>query len=1579
MADQIIAPNPSSPFNYTKYGKDLVEEGISTFSPVLPNVAYSNIQDIRLNPDKKTYLAAGFVRKAYFTSGLPPKFVYEFSGTEVNLSKDTYDSYFKPNGNLPEYEYEGGEFSEIVYSFDRVRLVPNNDAKGSRLRIRVGDRVINGSWNLVADLHVKLVRYLQVPILIDPIITQEDAEDVYRPFKEEISGVVSTNVVLATSKLIYRTRNCTESLGKPDGVDFDWYFEIDEIETLASMNIKQKSGSRPSNVPILDDFGDEIGREGISISLSDRIRNEVSLDDDTSRIIFSPDGKVEPHKRPITQHIIWSNHRRKTSWLGGTPNQTQSNSTTFFLEPPLGFYMQDKAFEVLTSGDISVGMAGANLPKLYIYYGTSIPQSRGNDTILVARTLKITEESLEENTIDPNWWNFNAPPEGQQNFQMNDKGILDFYGMYKKFIDWEWIPEWGNPSFSYQAEKFWKSDGTGPYYRTSRVIPGTKLPDVYRDGEIYSPAYNPGETEWIKPLSSLQVEKGRMLWYGGKWDFNKLGTPPPGTNIGQFEQYRSPWIMITGLNPRDGLRGRTQWWINPYTVTPQNTGYPPGYSGTKNLREGTQLDKDGNILRPIPQGMMGNLANVQFLSDKSLIGGSVGCPPVNIDRYDIWKISETGIILNQQFRFGEAGFLNDEYASRRAYIEIQNLRIRNLLSGDLERRYTSLNPAFIIPRGTYSDDRRYYMPYGPNPDYATYFFRDIRFVPTYDITRNSSGKIIGYDRKFRTIGDKIIPGAWNLIADLYMYLPTYRNPTVGGSSGLIRQYVGILYPDYVLASGDLVSNVNIDCEDIFGYTSVSYRYRFPAAQIESLSPLSIDGYANHANNIRAALSGINRGKNYKIGLPGLKPGDPAVVNRLEPFVDSFVNGETGRPPRVQLTLLDVILKQNAFEKSGNKDWQPYRQENERYWSYSYGNLPKLVDNEPKGVFGILDVSEVSIDKKTIIKYVVASDVPFFTNKVNGVTPCVSGSWDFREEYPEKPYSDEALLQFPSCEDAIWQTYSINPLMEFKEYVDPSLQPFGATDRTVLGYVPKITKIKNEELSETFLSRDPSSPCYSGYKTVYDITEYLQVSHSKQCWVDVDESQAFEPNVLFDGEKYRQFNTFFSGSVEFVNKTESIWEQPERVFCDCIDVKVPSPSVKDPDDPCGCKEIYFDTVYRVCVDDGLYYYENKIVPPNKLPDRVETRYKVSVDCNKVAVKVNHKINPETDIIYAKNILEQKPILNGSDTITCYYTSSMQRSSSYSYYYDVVGCENCGYEPYFGVSYGNIKGSGSLYKEYEEDDSPSKSVYSQYRLISLEEPQKRFNFYTNGVLDSTNEDIYVMNFYRNYFKDGIDPGNFQLSLAELNGNSVANNVHTSSNVQVSSSNKVITLIDNSFDLYNQQYCSDSPYYSFDLISGSLVNGAYDLQTTHSYGTVYPELNIVVLDAKKLNNELGFNTVTGSNINGDNSYKLFTSISGAAALNHPIKIREIEEKTVTEYFLRIPFAEANYSNNPTYVVNNGLSSTRGTLKNKCFVNNPVTYVTAIGLYNNNNELVAIAKPSRPIKKTADDELYLKVRLSI
>ena len=94
--------------------------------------------------------------------------------------------------------------------------------------------------------------------------------------------------------------------------------------------------------------------------------------------------------------------------------------------------------------------------------------------------------------------------------------------------------------------------------------------------------------------------------------------------------------------------------------------------------------------------------------------------------------------------------------------------------------------------------------------------------------------------------------------------------------------------------------------------------------------------------------------------------------------------------------------------------------------------------------------------------------------------------------------------------------------------------------------------------------------------------------------------------------------------------------------------------------------------------------------------------------------------------------------------------------------------------------------------------------------------------------------------------------------------------------------------------------------------------------------------------------------------------------------MKVRKSEYVPARHYFIRIKNRDFNYSNNPTYVYD-GTDGThaKGTIRNTDFVNDPRTYITTVGLYNDNNELVAVAKLSRPAIKTFDTELLIKTRL--
>jgi len=368
-------------------------------------------------------------------------------------------------------------------------------------------------------------------------------------------------------------------------------------------------------------------------------------------------------------------------------------------------------------------------------------------------------------------------------------------------------------------------------------------------------------------------------------------------------------------------------------------------------------------------------------------------------------------------------------------------------------------------------------------------------------------------------------------------------------------------------------------------------------------------------------------------------------------------------------------------------------------------------------------------------------------------------------------------------------------------------------------------------------------------------------------------------------------------------------------------------------------------------------------------------------------VYHPFDVSKDISYSNRKIKTKGLFNGSQTLDCYLTSSTLLSSSNDYYYNVTDCENCDRIPYFALAYGNSNGSGSYYVGGDPNNlkKPTDAIYGQYQLLCNEPTRSsdgvltlpKFSFVSES-LTVESDDIYVINYYRNGLSDQLDPGNFQINMAYLSGSFYANNVHTGSNVKVGSP-FVMKFIDDSDDFSQTHTCLDDPYASYPIVSGSLQEGKYQNASVNTYGTVYPYLGVVVFHPKRLNEYLGFNTVTGSNIYGDNAYKLFTSISGAASPidgrvdSHKMLARNVVYKTTQHYSVRVNRSIANYSNNPTYV-----SGSKNRIFDKCFIHEPNTYITSVGLYNENLELLAIGKMTKALKKDFDTDLLIKIRLN-
>jgi hypothetical protein len=87
--------------------------------------------------------------------------------------------------------------------------------------------------------------------------------------------------------------------------------------------------------------------------------------------------------------------------------------------------------------------------------------------------------------------------------------------------------------------------------------------------------------------------------------------------------------------------------------------------------------------------------------------------------------------------------------------------------------------------------------------------------------------------------------------------------------------------------------------------------------------------------------------------------------------------------------------------------------------------------------------------------------------------------------------------------------------------------------------------------------------------------------------------------------------------------------------------------------------------------------------------------------------------------------------------------------------------------------------------------------------------------------------------------------------------------------------------------------------------------------------------------------------------------------------VQFNNTVELNSTIYFCRANHNEFNYSSNPTY-----LSSSQIRVK-QVSSDEPISYITSVGLYSENNELLAVGKLSEPLKKTPANEFTIRTRL--
>ena len=334
---------------------------------------------------------------------------------------------------------------------------------------------------------------------------------------------------------------------------------------------------------------------------------------------------------------------------------------------------------------------------------------------------------------------------------------------------------------------------------------------------------------------------------------------------------------------------------------------------------------------------------------------------------------------------------------------------------------------------------------------------------------------------------------------------------------------------------------------------------------------------------------------------------------------------------------------------------------------------------------------------------------------------------------------------------------------------------------------------------------------------------------------------------------------------------------------------------------------------------------------------------------------------------------------SGSLTSFFSESIQASSTSGYYYVNVSQLNPVLsdvdEVQFAIAYGHVNGSGSM--NLADNDNAllaTKATYAQYKSMLLDATNTKFQFEnSSGILTDANG-IYIINVARNRFREKMDAGNWSLKLSGSNG--------------------VFTFIDNSGKKFGDDYGLSGRV--FKVVSGSLnlgteneatIKNSADPSTGEGYGAFYPDRGIIVLNSKAIGQVVG-TIPTHTVFTKDGSFSMSGSLAGSdlqtsEQFNHlrllqaikggaDFEARRTENISTQHFFVRATNREFNYSNNPTFI------DTDGFFYEPTFETDPQTFITTVGLLNDANELIAVAKTSQPIVKSFDKEVLIKVKLS-
>ena len=326
----------------------------------------------------------------------------------------------------------------------------------------------------------------------------------------------------------------------------------------------------------------------------------------------------------------------------------------------------------------------------------------------------------------------------------------------------------------------------------------------------------------------------------------------------------------------------------------------------------------------------------------------------------------------------------------------------------------------------------------------------------------------------------------------------------------------------------------------------------------------------------------------------------------------------------------------------------------------------------------------------------------------------------------------------------------------------------------------------------------------------------------------------------------------------------------------------------------------------------------------------------------------------DIVVSSDALTGPAWSKDTTILQDFFTSSVQvNGSSGKYYYSIYNEDpsvSLTSSVQFDIAYCDNKGSGSIfYNPLVIGSTPTLTNFGQYRTLILEDENAEFKFGT-GTNIVTGSHFWAISVERSRYKEKLFPQTFNLRLSSSAGR--------------------LDLTNDSREVLVNTFIGAQR--AFQVISGS--NGlSYDSTEGYStsqgsYGLFLPDIGTILINPLATSESIELEAERDYNTDSLNSGILYNAIDEGKyfQLN--------SEETITSdfVFVRLRNSEFNYTENPSFI-----SGSTGEVIYSDFINQPQVYITSVGMYNDSNELLAVAKLSRPLLKDFTKEALIRVKL--